>query len=804
MTTQPAARHYRRSDRPDAYRSALDRHAMVSITDTNGVITFANDRFCKHYGFGRDELIGVSFDIIGSGSTNSYSFQSMWQSLRAGRPWTGEFSNRNKDGQVSWVHCEASPFFDATNEPTGFVCVQRDVSTRKWAEQELRRSEEFLRSVTEVSGVGGWSLNIESGQLYWSKHTKLIHEVGPDYQPELSSAIDFYAVEAKPVITAAVENAIETGQGWDLELPLITAKGNPIWVRAVGNVMSERGQAKTLLGAFQDITERKIAQDRLFEEVANRHEAEQLLRDVIEAIPDAVAAYDENESLIIFNEKYLETYEASRDAITTGATFKSILEFGLKRGQYAEAGETEEEKAKWLDRRLDAHRHPPEELTQQLLDGTWLQIREHRSATGSTVGVRTDVTNMKRAEAELRRFAEEDPLTGLFNRARFCAELEDLIRSSVGLASEGFDCLALFDIDHFKPINDAYGHDVGDEVLRAIAERLRSVLQPSDFAARLGGDEFVFVLRSYQGLEDCGVVIGKLFDALSAPIVTSGPSLSVTLSLGAVSIQDNSLSVRELLNRADRAQYRAKDAGRARWCWFGSDEGEEISRQQEIERAFRRDLSDQGNLEFPFRPIIEPTSGVPIGFSGEVSWKHEGIDYQTTQLMQLAFRATVSKPLCDQTLERFLTSLGDLEQRGIGSGVLWITIGAEQLRLGNLAELVRDFCQESKFPPEKLFIAVEEKALSERSSSAVLSTLKLLKRAGVQIAIDGFGTAGCPLGLLRELDVGAARVSLNAARNEDTDTLDVELLAAQIVCLKELSIKAFAADVETTAELDLL
>jgi PAS domain S-box-containing protein len=123
--------------------------------------------------------------------------------------------------------------------------------------RELRRSKSFLDRTGRVAGVGGWELDLATDELTWSDETRRIHGVEPEYKPVLAEAIDFYAAEARPVIRAAVEHAVSTGEGWDLELPLVRRDGRRIWVRAVGSVDADAGKPVRLVGAFQDITRRK-------------------------------------------------------------------------------------------------------------------------------------------------------------------------------------------------------------------------------------------------------------------------------------------------------------------------------------------------------------------------------------------------------------------------------------------------------------------------------------------------------------------------------------------------------------------
>ena len=149
----------------------------------------------------------------------------------------GRLASRTADGRPEWV-----------------FGVQIDITLRRQQEAALRKSEQLLNRTGEVAGVGGWELNVLTGEVTWSAQTRRIHGVTPDYVPVLSEAINFYAPEARPVIRAAVEQGIATGQGWDLELPLIQASGQRIWVRAVGSVEFEDGAAVRLAGAFQDVS----------------------------------------------------------------------------------------------------------------------------------------------------------------------------------------------------------------------------------------------------------------------------------------------------------------------------------------------------------------------------------------------------------------------------------------------------------------------------------------------------------------------------------------------------------------------
>lgn len=780
----------------DAYRRALDKHSIISISDTRGKISYANDHFCRFMGYERTELIGQTYELLSSGVHDKEFFSTLWQTADSGKTWVGEVCNRTKDGTLLWFNNIVVPLFDENGLVTAHMSVRKNITSRKRAEEQLQQSERFLGSVAEVARIGGWSLDIATQTVYWSDQTRDIHEVPASYTPPITEAINYYAPEARPTITHAVENTINTGESWDMELPMITATGRSIWVRTVGHLLKNADHSEMLVGAIQDITESKQVEDALRKEIQQRHTAEQLLRDVLETIPDAVAAYDEDDCLLVCNQGYKQTYAASADAIFPGARFEDIIRFGLARGQYADAGKTKEQQEIWLAQRIKDHKNPPEQLNQKLRDGTWLQVREHRSSTGTTVGVRTDITAMKRAEEKLRRFAEEDPLTGLFNRSRFFLALDDVLAAR---HAQQFGCVVLFDIDHFKPVNDAYGHNAGDEVLVEIAERMRSVLGADDVGARLGGDEFVFVLTDKGNQDACDDVLRRLSGLMEHPIDTSCGPIKLSLSIGAAPFVDGSIKSNELLKQADLAQYLAKERGRAQWCWFTDEDRKGLHRDAELGQKLGESLSSNEGMDCYFTPIANAHDGEAIGFSAELTWSHDGNVLTASALQQLAQKSGQSAQLSKQELTHALEITGVQETRGINVGDVWVAVNADQLKIGHFADRLLDLCQTYGLVPKQVTIAVDEKSLCERSASAIEATLAVIKKAGARIAIDRFGSAASSLNKLNSLGIDKVRLATEVTNLLADPSASDAVVRGLVGIAKTLNIEAYAANAHTPA-----
>ena len=268
----------------------LSRLARIAAITTNGVVAtdlvgrieWVNEGFTRLSGYSIAESIGRKpGDFLQGPETDPAAVAIMRSRLALGLGFNVEILNYSKNEKSYWVSINVQPLSDSQGCITGYMAIQLDISARKLAEQSLQENARLLNRMSELSKVGGWQIDLVRNIPIWSDQVRRIHEVEPDYVPNLETAINFYHPSVREEVQSLIAHAIETGEGWDREWPFITAKGNPIWVRAIGEPQFKHGRCIALNGTFQDITLDRQRLERI-------RQSELRQRELLTAIPDAL------------------------------------------------------------------------------------------------------------------------------------------------------------------------------------------------------------------------------------------------------------------------------------------------------------------------------------------------------------------------------------------------------------------------------------------------------------------------------------------------------------------------------------
>ncbi|MEW6981250.1 PAS domain S-box protein [Colwelliaceae bacterium 6471] len=244
---------------------ALNNEAIVALTDDKGIITQVNDNFINVSGYSSDELKGNHHRVINSGTHSKMFFRELWKTISSGKTWSGLIENKNKNGEHYYVQSVITPIFDLNKNIINYLGISFDTTTHVNIKNQLHKTLHILNETGKIAKVGGWELNVKSGELTWTDETFNILEVvkGSNQKPTLPEGLVLFTEEHQPLIEMAVNRAISHGQSYELELQAKTKKGKVFWVLTTGQANYRDEKVVSLSGTIQDIDSRKKAEIEL-------------------------------------------------------------------------------------------------------------------------------------------------------------------------------------------------------------------------------------------------------------------------------------------------------------------------------------------------------------------------------------------------------------------------------------------------------------------------------------------------------------------------------------------------------------
>ena len=406
----------------------------------------------------------------------------------------------------------------------------------------------------------------------------------------------------------------------------------------------------------------------------------------------------------------------------------------------------------------------------------------------------------KRAEKELAHQALHDPLTGLANRMLLIDRLtQALARSERRRRSVA---VMFLDLDRFKVINDSLGHEIGDQVLVCVADRLRSFLRPEDSASRLGGDEFVILCEDIANERDAIGIAERLGQSVQQPIALATGELVVTTSIGIALGKAVADSPERLVRDADAAMYQAKDGGRARYKLFDSDTRVRAVKRLKTENELRRAI-DAEELRLHYQPLVRLDDQRIGALEALVRWQHpkKGL-LSPAEFIPVAEETGLIAPLGLWVLEEACRQSARWQRAAPEAPPVRIAVNlsVRQLALPQFEEAVRSILAETEIDPMSLSLELTETVLME-AAPATLAILGRLREMGIRLAIDDFGTGYSSLSYLKHFPVDTLKVDRSFVKGLGVDPEDSAIVAAVVGLAHTLGLSAVAEGVETEGQL---
>jgi diguanylate cyclase (GGDEF)-like protein/PAS domain S-box-containing protein len=576
------------------------------------------------------------------------------------------------------------------------------------------------------------------------------------------------------------------------EYRLCAADGREIWVLEEEMVTQtdDDGTPVLVQGVLVDISQRKRAEQEL-------QASEEQTRTIIETASYAFIGMDTEGRVIDWNRRASETFGWSRDEAMGNILADLIIPEAQRMahrdglGRYLSTGE-------WplLGKRV--------EVTALDRDGRSFPIELTIWPIRLSGGVRfnalvDDITLRKQLEDQLRHQALHDPLTGLPNRALFVDRLQHAMdRTERGPA--GSIAVLFLDLDDFKTVNDSLGHEAGDRLLEAVAERLGQTLRAGDTAARLGGDEFAILLEEAPDGEPQAVA-ARILARLSRPLEIESQGVSAMGSIGIALSGDHGSTPEELLRNADLAMYLAKARGKNRHELYEPGMHEQAMRRLSMKAELERALAND-ELDVHYQPIVALHDGSVIGLEALLRWRGpDGQFVAVPEIIAIAEETGLILPIGRFVMERACRDARRWQEEMGADEKLDIAINVSivQLESGTLIQDVDRALAESGLPPTSLVLEITESALSTDSLDSV-RTIRALRARGIRLALDDFGTGYSSLARLRRFPVDIVKIdrSFVTAINKSREGV----LVQSILDLgRSLEMEVVAEGIETEAQM---
>jgi diguanylate cyclase len=729
-----------------AFEQAPVGVVLVSIDPAApGRLLQVNSAICRMVRMGEDELLQRTFRDL-THPDDRESNDALFAEVLSGRRSSYELEKRfiRADGTIMWALVHGTVLRDADGKPSMGLGQVVDITERRDTEDALLRTQ-------LLAHIGSWEWDIDADRFTWSQGLEGVF--GPPPPPEVRIGHEGFLAIVHPEDRARVQQIVDsaTGGRMDQTWEYRALRGDRIFdMYAWGEVVLEDGVPVRLRGYAQDVTGRRDAERR----------AARLLREnelILESAADGILRVDSAGGIRYANPAAERLLGFERGGLA-GLPVAGVAQPDLP-GTF---------------RRSDGSRI--------FVDENTAPLRADDGTVGSVV-VFSDVTERREMEAQLRRFAEEDALTGLPNRR----SLEQTVAARLDAGLGG--ALLLLDLDHFKFVNDSFGHAAGDDLIRAVAVALREQTRDGDMIGRLGGDEFAILLPGALADETSAIA-----ERLISGIEAARPSgLTIGASIGAACFAPgDGGAAGDLLVAADIALYEAKNAGRGRVAFFSGRPGSSLTWVQRIRAAL-----DEGRMVLHAQPIFDLATG-------------EHVHCELLVRMLDENRALVPPSSFLPTAESF-GLIGDIDRWVLARGVetaatgrcVHINLSGSSLGSADVLGTLESSLRETGADPGNVVIEVTE-TLAVANMAQARAFAHHVRRLGCSLALDDFGTGFGSFTYLKNIPADFLKIDMSFVRELASSEADQGVVDAIVGIAGRFGLRTIAEGVEDEATLLLL
>jgi diguanylate cyclase (GGDEF)-like protein/PAS domain S-box-containing protein len=583
----------------------------------------------------------------------------------------------------------------------------------------------------------------------------------------------------------AIASIWDTGRAlaphdWQVELP----DGGRRWLQSSYFPVVRDGATQQVFGMEIDITARKALEGAL-EQAAQ----------VFEHCRDAILVIDRDYRVLAANRAFSVISGFAAEQVV-GREVPS-LRWGTNDADfYREVWQHVDANGHWEGEiwsvRSSGEKYPAWAAITAIVDGS--------ERITSYMAILSDITERKRAEEQARHQAEHDALTDLPNRVLLLDRLQQALAAA--RRQQRPFALMFLDLDRFKAINDTWGHQAGDAVLKEVALRLVRCVRGVDTVSRLGGDEFVVLLPDIGGADQAAHVAAAVMYAIAQPVPAADQELALSVSIGIALCPSDGEDAETLLRHADVAMYHAKQHGRNEYQFFSPAMNAHVIERVQMENKLRQALeNDEFMLEY--QPEIDIGSGRTIGVEALIRWRHpeRGL-LLPHEFIPVAEESGLMVPIGQWVLREACRQARAWRDEGFPV-VVAVNVSSVQFIHDNLLDYVDEALAASGLPPECLDLEITEAVIMHGDAHAI-ATIDALRERGVQLTIDDFGTGYSSLSCLRRFPLSKLKIDRSFVEDITRDPADAAMIPAIIAVARSLKLRVIAEGVENAEQLRFL
>ncbi|BBO66172.1 hypothetical protein DSCA_01020 [Desulfosarcina alkanivorans] len=670
----------------------------------------------------------------------------------------------------------------------GYQSVIRDVTEQRKAERRLYNQKGYAEQLIDIAPEAIVILDLEDRVIRVNEEFCRLFQYSQ--QACIGRRMEKLIVpEALKAESLSLSSRAMGGDCFEVESQRRRKDGTVVDVSILAKPIATENDEPAIYVIYRDISERKKAQEAL-------KRSEEHHRTVLEAAPDPVIVRDMAGRVIYLNPAFTRVF----------------------------GWQPEECRNRTIDFVPEENRPETNEFMSHIQQGVSFSGVETKRITkyGQLVDVSIsgavffdtdgkpegfvntlqDISERRKKDEELRYVAYHDMLTGLPNRKSFYMCLDDLLQQSSRRNSDRAWALMFLDLDKFKQINDALGHDTGDQLLQGVAARLKGCLRETDHLFRLGGDEFTVILTNLGRDIDVARVARKILKSIARPFCFNSNEIFTSTSIGISVFPNDGWDVEGLVKNADMAMYVAKDNGGSGYRFFTEEMNRKALHRMKMESSLRKAL-DRNELMLYYQPLVNEDNRI-LGMEALLRWRHPELGLiLPDDFIRITEETGIIVPVGRWVLQTACVQTKRWHDMGYSDLFVAVNLSARQIQESDFEQMVIDIIEESGLPPRYLKLEVTESSVIQ-NPEVCIAKMKTLRARGITFSIDDFGTGYSSLSYLKRFPIDALKIDRSFISDAMNSKGDQEIIKTIIAMARNLKIDAVAEGVETEAQKNFL